>query len=97
MYTGAANADVLVSWLTRVPRKYDFKLGAYTTSNGARSVEYGWWIARWNTNTSFSSNVFLVSWHGALSWGNTTFHYEQQSMDAFPQRMRLDQNSTLFP
>jgi len=43
-------------------------------SNGARSGEYGWWIALWNRNTSHSSYVFLVvlGW-GVLSRCRTTF------------------------
>ena len=64
--------QILVLGLNRVPRKYNFKLGKYTKSNGARSVEYGWWIARLNPNT-ISSNVFLVVWHGAVSRCNITF------------------------
>ena len=65
---------ILVLWLNRVPRKEDFKLGKYT-SNGARSVEYGWWIARLNPNTSNSWNVFLIVWHRMLSWCNTRRQY----------------------
>jgi len=65
--------QLLVLWLDSVPHIYEFILGKYTKSNGARSVEYGWWIARWNPNTSISSNVFLVVWHVALSWCNSTF------------------------
>ena len=64
---------ILVLWLNRVARKYDFKLGKYRKSNGTRFVEYGWWIARWNPNTSMSSNVILVVWHRAMYWCNTTF------------------------
>ena len=37
--------------------KYDFKLVTYTKSNGARSGLNGWWIVRWNPNTSISSYV----------------------------------------
>jgi len=43
-------------------------------SNSARSAEYGWWIALWNSKTSNSSYVFLVVllW-GVLSRCKTTF------------------------
>ena len=73
VYTLLYRKTDLSSTLNRVPRKYDFKLGKYTKSIGVSSVLYGWWIARWNPNTSLSSSVFLVVWHGALSWYNTTF------------------------
>ena len=65
--------QLLVLWLDSVPHKYKFILGKYTKSDGARSVEYGWWIARWNPNTSIYSNVFIVVWHVAWSWCNSTF------------------------
>ena len=75
--------QILVLWLNRVSRKYDFKLVKYTKSNGARSVAYGWWIARLNPNTSIPSNVFLVVWHGALSWCNfLRFQYDPPCLDA---------------
>ena len=64
---------ILVLWLNRVPRKYDFILEKYIKTNGARFVEYGCWIARLNPDSSITSKVFLVVWHGALSWCNTTF------------------------
>ena len=64
---------ILILWLNRFPHKYDFKLRKYTKSNGVKSVEDGWLIAHWNPNTSLSSIVFLVVWHGVLSWCNTPF------------------------
>ena len=57
---------ILALWINRVPRKYDFKLGTYTRSNGARSVKSGWWLARWNHYTSIYSNMLLSYVLGSL-------------------------------
>ena len=43
--------------------------------------EYGWWIARWNI--SIYSNVFIVLWHGALFWCNTTFSIRATKSERF--------------
>ena len=83
--------------------KYDFKLVTYTKSNGARSGLNGWWIVRWNPNTSISSyvpngmalSVILVQYY--------VFNMSSQALAFLPQRMheiaenRLEHNNTPFP